>query len=103
MSALVKVTDDLFHIARRLKEIDPLYELYFNRPKRRFEIYANGAMQVALPFDRLDARAVDFARKTRLENAEKLILEIERTNDALDVSRRRESYERRMAQMEDLL
>lgn len=56
---LVKVVDDLFHIARRLKGIDRNYELFFNRKRGRFEIYAKGAMQIALPFDRLDARCLD--------------------------------------------
>lgn len=103
MSALVKVTDDLYRIAHRIKEIDPRYELYFNRSKKRFEIYANGAMQIALPFDRLDARTVEFARKTRLENAQNLISEIERNNEFLDKQKRRESFDRHIAQMEDWL
>lgn len=76
---LVKVVDDLFHIARRLKGIDRNYELFFNRKRGRFEIYAKGAMQIALPFDRLDARCLDYARKTRIENLSALMDEIEKT------------------------
>ena len=70
---LQKVRHDLFNIAARLKSVDRRYELFFNRKKNRYEIYANGAMQIALPFERLDARAIEYARKTRLENLNKLI------------------------------
>ena len=68
---LEKINHDLFDISKRLKSIDRRYDLFFNRKKNRYEIYANGAMQMALPFERLDARALSYARKTRLENLEK--------------------------------
>lgn len=77
---LVSVKDDLFHIAKRLRQIDSRYRVYFNRKYNRFEIHAQGAMQIALPFDRLDERSVEYVRKTRVENLEKLMREIEADN-----------------------
>lgn len=103
MNALYKVKDDLFHIAKRLKEIDARYELYFNRAKGRFEVYANGAMQLALPFDRLDNRTLIHVRETRLERFENLIEEIECNNTILDNNLQRASFERNLAKTEALL
>ncbi len=84
---LQKISHDLFGIAKRLKSIDTRYELFFNRKKNRYEIYANGAMQMALPFERLDARTLTYARKTRLENLEKIIAEIEEENARLEIQK----------------
>ena len=39
---------------------------------------------MTFPFDCLDARAVEHARKTRVENEEKIIEEIDRENKRLE-------------------
>ena len=94
---LQKVRHDLFNIAARLKSVDRRYELFFNRKKNRYEIYANGAMQMALPFERLDARALSYARKTRLENLEKIIAEIEEENARLEIQKNCETRDKILA------
>ena len=94
---LQRIRHDLFGIAKRLKSIDRRYELFFNRKKNRYEIYANGAMQMALPFERLDARALSYARKTRLENLEKIIAEIEEENARLEIQKNRETRDKILA------
>ena len=94
---LQKIERDLFGIAKRLKSIDKRYELFFNRKKNRYEIYANGAMQMALPFERLDARTLTYARKTRLENLEKIIAEIEEENARLEIQKTIEARDRILA------
>lgn len=94
---LQRIRHDLFGIAKRLKSIDRRYELFFNRKKNRYEIYANGAMQMALPFERLDARTLTYARKTRLENLEKIIAEIEEENARLEIQKTREACDKILA------
>ncbi len=94
---LQKIERDLFGIAKRLKSIDRRYELFFNRKKNRYEIYANGAMQMALPFERLDARTLTYARKTRLENLEKIIAEIEEENARLEIQKTIEARDKILA------
>ena len=94
---LQRIRHDLFGIAKRLKSIDRRYELFFNRKKNRYEIYANGAMQMALPFERLDARTLTYARKTRLENLEKIIAEIEEENARLEIQKNREMRDKILA------
>lgn len=71
--------------------------MFFNRKKNRYEIYANGAMQMALPFERLDARALTYARKTRLENLEKIIAEIEEENARLEIQKTIEARDKILA------
>ena len=94
---LQRIRHDLFGIAKRLKSIDRRYELFFNRKKNRYEICANGAMQMALPFERLDARTLTYARKTRLENLEKIIAEIEEENARLEIQKNRETRDKILA------
>lgn len=97
---LERITHDLFDIAKRLKEIDRRYKLFFNRKKNRYEIYANGAMQMALPFERLDARTLSYARKTRLENLEKIIAEIEKENARIEIENAKRSRNKILAAAE---
>ena len=59
MYGLIKVRDDLYDIARRIKEVDDRYELYYNARLDRYEIHADGALQIAVPFKRPDARTVE--------------------------------------------
>ncbi len=94
---LQRIRHDLFGIAKRLKSIDRRYELFFNRKKNRYEIYANWAMQMALPFERLDARTLTYARKTRLENLEKIIAEIEEENARLEIQKTLETRDKILA------
>lgn len=97
---LERITHDLFDIAKRLKGIDRRYKLFFNRKKNRYEIYANGAMQMALPFERLDARTLSYARKTRLENLEKIIAEIEKENARIEIENAKRSRNKILAAAE---
>lgn len=97
---LKRIYDDLFHIAKRLKSIDKAYELYLNRRLKRFEIYARGAMQMALPFDKLDVRTLEYARKTRIENIENMIREIEMNNEKIQKQKEEEIVNSFLFQME---
>ena len=97
---LERITHDLFDIAKRLKGMDRRYKLFFNRKKNRYEIYANGAMQMALPFERLDARTLSYARKTRLENLEKIIAEIEKENARIEIENAKRSRDKILAAAE---
>ena len=81
---LREIKEDLFDVAHRLREIDGRYVLYRNLRLNRFEIHANGALQIVVPFKELDARTVEFARSTRLEYADKLVRQMDRDNERLE-------------------
>ncbi len=80
--ASIAISDDLFGIAERAKRIDPSYKFYYNKRKRRFEVRSDrcDAAPIVLPFDRLDARALTYLRKTRIERLDALAAEIEERN-----------------------
>ncbi len=79
---LIRVLDDLFSVADRIKSIDDKYEIYYNGESGKFEVYnsADGSRQLVIPYDCLDSRAVDYVRKTRIERMDELIAEIELAN-----------------------
>lgn len=103
VSKYVLVKDDLYHIAKRLKEVDSRYLLLFNRVLNRFEIHAQGALQVVVPFDRLDARTINLARETRIENAQKNLLEMDKHNARLERAHEKDACDRIMTQVENVL
>ncbi|MBP3630236.1 MAG: hypothetical protein J6J23_01970 [Clostridia bacterium] len=84
------IEDDLFGIARRLKEIDNDYFLVFNNLLGRFEVHSNknigNTLSVVCPYDRVDARLLSLVRKTARNNASALIKEIEEQNEQLQQS-----------------
>jgi hypothetical protein len=78
------IVNDLFDIADRLKEIDSSYLVLFNTNTKKYEVHSTLQGQSSLcfivPFDKLDARTIDYAKKTRVQNLEKLETEIEENN-----------------------
>lgn len=79
---LTVVENDLFSVADRIKSIDDKYKIYYNGESRKFEVRSavDGSLQVVIPYDRLDSRAVDYVRKTRIERMDAIIEEIEKAN-----------------------
>jgi hypothetical protein len=83
---VIVIENDLFDIARRLKEIDAGYIVVYNKKRRRFEVRherTRESFACMLPFDRLDERTVRHVRKTRAENTERLLREIEKNNEKI--------------------
>lgn len=103
MDALTKISSDVLDIVPRLKELDPRYEVYRNLTKHRFEIHADGALQIAVPFERLDERTLSLVRETRVENADELLARLERQNQRNERLREAEARDRVMARVEDAL
>lgn len=80
------IDSDCLFITDRLKEVDQSYRVVFSLKKKKFEVHSilqSSTYCFTLPYSSLDERAVDYAKKTRSENAEKLIKEIDRANEEL--------------------
>ncbi len=77
----IRINNDLFDIASRVKEIDPRYEIYFETESQKFTLWAEGKRQLTFPFENLDERALVYTRKTRVENMEEVIKEIDSSNE----------------------
>lgn len=99
MKGLVKIEKDLFSICDRLKEIDGRYELFRNTVAHRFEVYIEKALQFVVPFQRLDARTLEFARKTRVERREQIVREIDERNARLEKQKEKEILEKTLSAM----
>lgn len=79
---LIKITNDLFDVAARLKSVNDNYIVYYNAEKRRYEVYDGDSFAFVVPYAELDCRTVDYARKTSRQNADRIFEEIERNNRA---------------------
>ena len=81
------IKSDLFDISKRIHSIDPKYFVVYNRKRKKFEVHytrAKNTYELTIPFDTLDARAVDFVLKTRIQNQQKILDEIEKNNQELE-------------------
>ena len=63
------ITDDLYFIASRLKEIDPSYYVVYNLRRGRYEVHSDaqkgGTLCFVVPYNKLDARTLEYAKRTR--------------------------------------
>ena len=80
----IPIKNDLYDIADRIRKIDEKYEIIFNTENQKFEVLKNGALAVILPYENLDTRALDYVYYTRWDNAEKVLEDIERSNEELN-------------------
>lgn len=77
------IDNDVFNISHRLREIDSTYFVIWNTNSRKFEVHSSACkptLCLVLPFDNLDVRAVEYTWKTRIENYNNLISNIEKNN-----------------------
>ncbi len=85
MKDKILIENDLYCIAERLKEIEPHYFILYNRSLERYEVHnslqKDNTYALTVPYDRLDARTVEYVRKTRRERFKHLIEEMERENE----------------------
>ncbi len=85
MKDQILLEGDPFYIAERIKEIDENYFLVFNKKRGVFELHnssqRSSTFALTIPYDTLDERAIFLARKTRRENIDKLIEEMDKENE----------------------
>ncbi len=85
---LVKITNDLFDVAWRLKAIRESYVVYYNVQLHRYEVHDSAqygnTLAFVVPYGNLDCRTVDYALKTRVQNANEIFDGIERANARQD-------------------
>ena len=78
-----KIYHDLFHIAERILQIDPFYEIFWNGEYERFEVNWHGKLAFVVPFDALDVRTLEYTKRTRRENADDIEREIDEANASI--------------------
>ena len=84
-NSMILITNDLFDIAWRLRAINDDYRVYYNVEKGRYEVHSSNknTLEFVVPYDQLDARTVEYARYSRVENAERIFAEMEKHNAKL--------------------
>lgn len=87
MKNQIVIEGDVLDILGRLKEIDDSYFIVFNLNRKKFEVHSSsqkgGTYAFTIPFDCLDDRTIDFARKTSIYRKDEVIKEIDRQNEKL--------------------
>lgn len=88
MKNKVKLNTDNYFICERLREIDISYFVLYNLITKKYEVHSSQQIDnsycFTVPYKVLDARTIDYALKTRIENKDKLIAEIDRQNMLLE-------------------
>lgn len=97
----VIIENDLFSVAARLKQIDDGYFVVYDKCKHAFEVHNSrqrgDTFSLSVPYPCLDVRTVDLVRKTRAENAARLIREMEEENLRLEKNRTKEIIDKACA------
>lgn len=98
MKNQIALTSDVFSICERLKEIDQSYHVIFNVERNKFEVHSNlqrgNSYCFTIPYNTLDDRTIEFARKTRVSRMDKIIEEIDYQNKMLERQMQRQAVER---------
>ena len=100
---MIRITHDVFDIASRIKEIDSRYELYYNRDGGRYEVYVGEELSAVIPYDTLDVRTVDYLRRTRRENIDRLLAYIDSENERLEKETECEMRRRAEERVEEVM
>lgn len=86
----IVIDNDLFNIAKRLKNIDYGYVVVFDTRKNRYEVRHNqigNKICFVVPYKALDNRTLEYARKTSIKNSKFLLEEIEKNNKNIENKR----------------
>ena len=98
---------DLYDIASRLREIDDGQFIFYSYKTKRYEIHnrrqRGSTLALILPYDKLDARALNLVRRTSCERASDYLKEIERENARVSANNREKAVKLAQKQMETAL
>ena len=82
----LEINDDVYFICQRIKEIDKSYHILYNLSRHCYEVHSfeqKDSYCFSVPFQELDERTLQFAYRTRRENQDKIVKEIEKSNENL--------------------
>ena len=107
MMTKVMITNDVFDIAQRIKEIDQDYFVVYDKKLCRFEVHNKrqkpDTLSLVLPYDTLDCRAIDKVLSTRTEYVAKQLAMIDEYNEKLQISQAKQLAQQRFEECQDIL
>ena len=81
---LIKIKKDLFNIAQRIKNIESSYYICFNTKNKKFEVHNYHQLRnsycATIPYEKLDARTIDYLNQTHVRNSKKIFKAIDENN-----------------------
>jgi hypothetical protein len=83
---MIEINHDLFNICERIKTINPEYRIVYNNQYERFEVYTRKILAFVVPFEELDARVIEYAMKTRIQNLDDMFDEMDARNTATNTA-----------------
>lgn len=98
------VTQDLYDIGARVREIDPSYFIVRNDETGKYELHSHRTRPtyvLSFPYGELDARSVVYVLKTKIERREALIREIEENNLKIERENERKAREKAAENIEE--
>ncbi len=85
---LIEIKSDPLFVTNRLKEIDQDYFLVFNTIKHKYEVHNHNQIGctycLTYPNPALDERLIELVKKTRRENIDELMKEIDKANKKIE-------------------
>ena len=94
----IPVLDNVYDIPARLKSLSRSFFVMLNTRTQKFEIHSSNVpyntFECALPFDELDARAIEYARRYSAVRLEETAREVELHNERLEKRRYNEMIDK---------
>ena len=94
---LSEIKSNVYHIPERLKEIDPSLFVVWNNKNKRIELHSTenkgNTFYMALPFNELDSRTIDYVHHNMRIREQGLLKHIDAHNRTLEEKAERERKE----------
>ncbi len=104
--ALINIKNDVFDICDRIREIDSGYFIVYNTSAHRYEIHNKnqfGNTFCITVEQGLDSRVISKLRKSRIENIDKIIHEIDENNAKLEAESRRKVHDETSFKLKEMV
>lgn len=106
MKRLIEIKRDAFDITKRIKQIDKKFKVYYEISSGDYLLYRKCGLKSVLELNlgqSLDALTIAFILKSRRENFDLILAEMDRQNEQLKTSAISSSFERGRAMLKELI
>lgn len=106
MKRLIEIKHDPFDIVKRIKQIDKNFKVYYKLLTGDYLLYRKCGLKNVFELNlgqSLDALAIAFILKSRRENIDLILEEIDKQNEQLKTSVISSSFERGRAMLKELI
>lgn len=106
MKRLIEIKHDPFDIVKRIKQIDKTFKVYYQQLTGDYLLYRKSGLKNVFELNlgqSLDALAVAFILKSRRENIDLILDEIDENNHQLKQNAISSSFERGRAMLKELI